>query len=361
MDQSVVSVPVGMLPTMDKRLADNHVATTEDPVSLGGTRSDGDSWDLASSVGATATMSAAARAIATREDPSFFSDSFAEPLVRAVGIEFLTRLASGELPTDGLVEPTWVEVGKVRGRFYDEFFGTAANAGITQAVIMAAGLDSRAYRLAWPDAAVVYEIDQSRVIEFKTHAMAKLGALPTAERRVVPADLRDDWPRALIEVGFDRTRPTAWSAEGLLGYLPPDSQDELLTTITEYSAPGSRVATESRPYPRAGQSEATKARLVQMTERWRAHGFAPDLAGTRYDGHRNEAAPYLAALGWETHTHSIGELLATHDLDSLVDDDLRVGDTLLVTGIRPKPTGGQLPCLTRSESRQAASLPRCRK
>lgn len=277
-------------------------------------------------------MSAAARAIATREDRSLLDDPFAEPLVRAVGIDFLTRLATGEVPPDDLVEPTWIDVGKVRGKFYDEFFLDATSAGIAQIVILASGLDSRAYRLAWPAATVVYEVDQPQVVEFKTRTLAELGAAPTADRRVVAADLRDDWPNALRATGFDPTTPTAWSAEGLLGYLPPEAQDRLLDTITELSATGSRVATESKPNPRPGQDDKTKDRLHRMSECWREHGFAPDMAGVRYYGGRNEAAPYLTGLGWELAASSIRDLFAANNLPSIEGDDIRMGETLYVSG-----------------------------
>ncbi len=124
------------------------------------TRHDGDIWDLASSVGATATMAAAARATATRADRRLIDDPFPEPLVRAVGIDLLTRLAAGDVPPDGLVEQVAIDVAKVRARFYDAFFLDATNAGITQVVILASGLDSRAYRLPWPAGTVVYELDR---------------------------------------------------------------------------------------------------------------------------------------------------------------------------------------------------------
>jgi len=220
-------------------------------------RTDNDTWDLASSVGATATMVAAARAIATTADDALINDPFAEPLVRAVGVEFFTKLASGELKTEDL-DADNVSVGMarmtdnmaVRTKFFDEFFTDAAAAGIQQAVILASGLDSRAYRLAWPAGTTVYEIDQPEVIEFKTKTLAEFGAEPTADRRTVAVDLRFDWPSALIAAGFDPSKPTAWSAEGLLGYLPPEAQDKLLDTITELSAVGSRVAVESTPRDR---------------------------------------------------------------------------------------------------------------
>ncbi|WP_406636772.1 SAM-dependent methyltransferase [Amycolatopsis sp. WGS_07] len=296
-------------------------------------RHDGDTWDLASSVGATATMAAAARAIATREDSSLFSDRFAEPLVQAVGVDLLAKLATGETSSGGLVGQIWIDAAKIRGKFYDEFFLAAANAGVTQAVILASGLDSRAYRLPWPAGTVVYEVDQPPVVEFKAAALAELGAEPTADRRPVAIDLRDDWPAALRAAGFDPARPTAWSAEGLLGYLPPEAQDRLLDTITELSAPGSRVATENRPNPRPGDEDKTKERLDRISAQWRGEGFDTDMTRLRYFGERNEAEPYLTGLGWAVDGSSVRELLAAHGLPPLQDDDLRMGDLRYISGV----------------------------
>ena len=213
------------------------------------TRTDQDSWDLASSVGATATMVAAARALASEGTDPIIDDPFAAPLVRAVGLEFFRRLVDGEVaPADAQDGERDLQLETdsiaVRTRFFDDFFLNAARDGIRQSVILAAGLDARAYRLSWPPGSVVYEVDQPKVVEFKTAAMAQLGATPTADRRTVSVDLRDDWPAALRRSGFDPTRPTSWSAEGLLMYLPPEAQDRLFDNITELSAPGSLLATE---------------------------------------------------------------------------------------------------------------------
>jgi methyltransferase (TIGR00027 family) len=109
-----------------------------------------------------------------------------------------------------------------RTRYFDSFFLDATQAGIRQAVILASGLDARAYRLAWPADMTVFEIDQPRVIEFKSTTLAGLRAAPTADLRTVSIDLRLDWPAALRDAGLDSDRPTAWIAEGLFGYLPPE-------------------------------------------------------------------------------------------------------------------------------------------
>nr|WP_090339987.1 class I SAM-dependent methyltransferase [Mycolicibacterium malmesburyense]CRL68765.1 methyltransferase [Mycolicibacterium malmesburyense] len=309
-------------------------------------RTENDTWDLASSVGATATMVAAARAIASTVEDPLISDPYAEPLVRAVGVDFFSRLASGELKLEDLdTEPSdsGAAVGMarmtdnmaVRTRFFDEFFLAAGEAGIRQAVILASGLDARAYRLAWPAGTTVYEIDQPEVIAFKTQTLAELGAEPTAQRRTVAIDLRFDWPAALKAAGFDPTAPTAWSAEGLLGYLPPEAQDKLLDTITELSAPGSRVAVESGPSGvDPADREKVLARMQESARRWREHGFELDFAELIYLGDRNEAGTYLEERGWRLARRTVGELLAESGLPQLPDDDeVRFGDLQYVTGI----------------------------
>lgn len=288
------------------------------------TRSDSDTWDLASSVGATATMVAAARALATRDTNPIINDPFAAALVRAVGIDFFTRVVDGEIePTDigetgnGELQ-TETDSLAVRTRFFDEFFTDATAAGINQAVILAAGLDARAYRLAWPPGSVVYEVDQPKVVAFKTETMAGLGATPTAERRTVSIDLREDWPAALRNSGFDDTKPAAWSAEGLLMYLPPEAQDRLFNHITALSAPGSRLATEY--HPDSGPTMAERGQA--MSDRWADLGCDVDLSGLFYEGERNSVADYLSDRGWQVVTRARRELFGDYGRAFPADDEL---------------------------------------
>lgn len=314
-----------------------------------GPRYEGDTWDLASSVGATATMVAAARAIASTGDGALISDPYAEPLVRAVGVDFFTRLAGGELTLEELDGDTsdGATVGMarmtdnmaVRTKFFDEFFEAAGVAGVRQAVILASGLDARAYRLAWPAGTTVFEIDQPDVIAFKSQAMADLGAEPTAQRRAVAIDLRFDWPAALRAAGFDPALPTAWSAEGLLGYLPPEAQDKLLDTITELSAPGSWVAVESGPASSdPDDREKVLARMQESAQRWRQHGFELDFSELVYIGDRNEAGAYLENRGWRLTRRTVGDLLAENGLPPLPEDDEagRFGEMQYISGILEK-------------------------
>src|SRR5947209_349850 len=261
-------------------------------------RTDKDTWDLASSVGATATAVAASRAMASQHPDALLNDPWADPLVRAVGIDTFVKLIDGEIGHSDeslLKRRAMNEQITVRTRFFDDFFVQATGAGIRQAVILASGLDTRAYRLPWPSGTNVFEIDQPEVIAFKTETLADLGAEPTAQRITVAVDLRDDWPAALVDAGFDPRQPTTWSAEGLLVYLPPDAQDRLFDNIAALSAPGSRVATEHMDMRDAPADWAER-----LTERAQRIGSNINLAELFYTGDRSPAADYLAAHGWRT-------------------------------------------------------------
>jgi methyltransferase (TIGR00027 family) len=268
-------------------------------------RTDNDSWDLASSVGATATMVAAQRVLSHREQ--LIDDPYAEPLVRAVGVSFMNQLLDGEISFED-VDPRFTvrraaEGMAVRTRFFDQMFTDAAKHGVRQAVILAAGLDARAYRLPWRDGTVVFEVDQPDVIEFKTQTMAGLGAAPKATRKVVAVDLREDWPKALLDNGFDPKQPTAWSAEGLLIYLPSDAQDKLFDNITALSAPGSRLATERVPDVDAFAA----ARPKEIADKMKELGSEIDFDDLVYKGARTNVIDYLAEHGWTVSVQSAQE------------------------------------------------------
>jgi len=277
-------------------------------------RSENDTWDLATSVGATATMVAAGRARATRD--KLIDDPFAEPLVRAVGVEFFTRWAAAELDPADVDVPgaAWgmqrmTDMLAARTRYIDGFFAEAATAGVRQVVLLAAGLDARAYRLPWAAGTTVFEIDQPQVLDFKAVTIAQLGANPTAEVRPVPIDLRHDWPSALRQAGFDTAAPAAWAAEGLLGFLPPDAQDRLLDNITELSADGSRLVAEV--FLNSGVNAQA---LNAATARWQEHGLDVALDDLGFPGARNDAATYLEARGWQPVRTPLNQLLGEHGL-----------------------------------------------
>ncbi|ABK68210.1 SAM-dependent methyltransferase [Mycobacterium avium subsp. hominissuis 101] len=287
-----------------------------------------DTWGPATSVGTTATMAAAARAIATRD--GVINDPFAEPLVRAVGVNFLTRWAIGELvASDVDVEGSPWGLAQMpaaiaaRTRYFDEFYADAAAAGIRQAVILASGLDTRAYRLDWPAGMTVFEIDQPAVVEFKTTALARLAAEPKADLRTVAVDLRDDWSTALATAGLDSSKPTAWIAEGLFGYLAPEAQDRLLDAVTALSTPGSRLGSEAVPDTADMDPHAARQRMRAATAKWRDHGFELDVDVISFAGERHDVGAYLQALGWTTVATPMAELLADQGLPAIAraDDD----------------------------------------
>ncbi|MHA0285835.1 SAM-dependent methyltransferase [Mycobacterium sp. C3-094] len=303
-------------------------------------RTDNDTWDLASSVGATATMVAAARAVASRAEKRVINDPFAEPLVRAVGVDFFTKLATGELSAEDLdvnedgQNPVGVtnfaDMMAGRTKFFDDFFADAAAGGIRQAVILASGLDARGYRLDWPADMAVFEIDQPDVIAFKRQTLAGLGAEPTADLRTVAIDLRQDWPRALAEAGFDANRPTAWIAEGLMGYLPPEAQDRLLDQISELSAPGSRVAVEAVPTQQQADQEEMRERMQASTDQWREHGFDLEFSDLVFFGERADVAEYLTGRGWTAQATPANDLLRRYGLTP-IDADQGFADVSYVS------------------------------
>ncbi|OBB91774.1 class I SAM-dependent methyltransferase [Mycobacterium sp. 852002-30065_SCH5024008] len=261
-------------------------------------RSAGDSWAITELVGATALGVAASRAAETAGSNPLIRDEFARVLVSSAGPAW-ARLTDPELAwLDGdeqgrRAHRIGIDYQAVRTHFFDEYFADAVQAGIRQAVILAAGLDSRAFRLHWPDGTAVYEIDQPKVLEYKTSILQQHGAAPAASRRPVPVDLRDDWPAALAAAGFDRTRPTAWLAEGLLPYLPSDAQDRLFEMFTALSAPGSRVAIEAFGL----NSRSNSQRWLRMRERL---GLDVNVqALTYHEPDRSDAAQWLTDHGWQ--------------------------------------------------------------
>ena len=216
-------------------------------------RTDNDSWDITESVGATALGVAAARAAETESDHPLISDPFARVFLDTVGDGEWDWFGAPDLPAEVVeAEPalplrmkSMVSYFASRTLFFDTLFLDAANAGIRQVVILAAGLDARSWRLPWPDGVTVFELDQLRVLDFKASTLHEHGAEPTCHRVGVPVDLRQDWPKALQQAGFDASAPSAWSAEGLLMYLPATAQELLFDRIQGLTAAGSRVGIEA--------------------------------------------------------------------------------------------------------------------
>lgn len=298
-------------------------------------RTHDDEWDLASSVGATATFVATGRALASRDPNGLINDPFAEPLVRAVGVEFFVKMLDGEIDLSAIENASpermqaMINGMAVRTKYFDDYFLNATRDGVRQAVILASGLDARAYRLPWPTGTVVYELDQPQVIDFKTTTLAGVGAEPTATRRTIAIDLRQDWPAALTAAGLDTSAPTAWLAEGLLIYLPPEAQDRLFDNITELSAPGSKIATEFVP----GIIDFDADKMREATSSFREQGVDVDLTSLVYAGERNHVVDYLTGKGWDVEGVTRTELLERHGMDVLaLENDDPLGEIIFISG-----------------------------
>lgn len=260
------------------------------------TRSEGDSWDIVSSVGYTALGVSAQRAVESERSDALIDDPFAKHFVLAAGEPHLIEtITKRDAPQASPFE--YLRGMGMRTRFFDEFFLEAAASGIRQAVILAAGLDARAHRLAWPAGVTVYELDQPQVLAFKDGVYAQQGAEPTCDRRTVAVDLRDDWPAALKEAGFDAGQPTAWSAEGLLPYLPAAAQELLFERMVELSAPGSRAAIEG-PTGTLGMSQFAK---VEQKYRSEKDTFGKiDITELFYDEEKTPPIEWFSVRGWST-------------------------------------------------------------
>ena len=266
-------------------------------------RSDNDTWDITTSVGSTALLVAAARALEAQRDEPLAVDRYADLFCRAVGGSWADVL-DGNAPEHRLTS----DFGGVfqtflgaRTGFFDDYFRRASAQGVRQMVILAAGLDCRAYRLDWPADTVMFELDQPQVLEFKRSVLADHGASPSAERREIAVDLREDWPKALLHSGFDPAEPSAWLAEGLLTYLPGSAQEQLYAGIDSLATPGSQVALEEMQPLSADALEAKRAEE-------RAAG---DRAGKFFSLISNEmpreAVDWFGEHGWDAEVISAAE------------------------------------------------------
>jgi methyltransferase (TIGR00027 family) len=288
-----------------------------------------DSWDIATSVGATAVMVALARAAETASADPLIRDQFAEPLVSTPELSGVREQVTAwwtpepDDPDGGAADSQqMINYQAVRTHFFDAYFADAVAAGIRQVVILAAGLDSRAYRLDWPAGTAVYEIDLPKVLEYKAETLAGHGATPIADRRPVPVDLRHDWPQALRDAGFDASLPTAWLAEGLLPFLPAAAQEAMFTSIDSLSGSGSRLAVENFGVDAEKRQEAEE-KWAELRAKREARGqdtsFNPFDLWFEDEG-RPDCGDWFAAHGWTTRTVNAREEAARLGREPQSDD-----------------------------------------
>jgi methyltransferase (TIGR00027 family) len=282
---------------------------------MSGLRTHDDTWDIATSVGTTAVMVAAARAVETDRPDPLIRDPYAKLLVTQAGAGVWESMLDDTLvekvqafdPEAGAIFQHMRSYQAVRTHFFDAHFAGAVAAGIRQVVILASGLDSRAYRLDWPTGTTVYEIDQPKVLAYKSETLASHGVTPSADRHEVPIDLRQDWPAALIAEGFDPKAPTAWLAEGLLMYLPADAQDRLFAQITELSAPGSRIAAETAASHADERRQAMRDRFDRIIAQLGIERTVDIQELIYHDDDRADLVDWLNEHGWRATGQNSGD------------------------------------------------------
>ncbi len=289
-------------------------------------RTDNDTWEITESVGATALGVASSRAAETRSDDPLIRDPFAQVFLDAAGDGMWNWHSAGQLPPEVIeAEPlvplqmqAMVSYMACRTAFFDNFFLDATRAGIRQAVILAAGLDARSWRLPWPDGVTVYELDQPKVLDFKESTLAEHGAEPACSRVAVPVDLRHDWPTALLQAGFDPSALSVWSAEGITPYLPAAAQDLLLQRVHELTVGGSRVAVEALG-PDFADPEVRAKRRERM-DRIRAVMAKVDPSRELprndelwYFEEREDVGEWFTRHGWDVTVTTTPELMASYD------------------------------------------------
>lgn len=307
-------------------------------------RRDDDTWDITESVGATALSVARARAVESASASRLFTDPYAEFFVEAAvaagwrppfAAETLAQVTGDPVVTAQM--QAMAAYIAARTRYFDEFFTTAGANGIDQVVILAAGLDTRAWRLPWISGTAIYELDQPKVLEFKAAVLARHHAQPGAHYVPVPVDLRHDWPEALRASGFDSGTPTAWLAEGLLPYLRSADQDLLFERIDGLSAGSSRLAVEA-----FGPEFFDPERLARRREQLRAVREAataeglevPETEALWYLEPRADVSGWLADRGWDVDAVGSADLMARYHRSAPAGAGDAAPESLFIEAIR---------------------------
>jgi methyltransferase (TIGR00027 family) len=310
-------------------MSERERAQPEEPTQREQAGGPGQEWDIVSGVGLTALAGAAARAIESSRPDRLIEDPFAAAFVEAAQppVPMPTRMPDPAGPLSDWDAAAVHASGYMglRARFFDDYLAGACSEGVRQAVVLAAGLDTRAFRLDWPAGVRLFELDQPKVLEFKDAVLGESGARPRCARTPVPTDLRGDWLDQLLGAGFDPGVPTVWLAEGLLPYLPPEAQQQLFSHIHQLSAAGSHLAVERLVRV---DDFADNSQLQALAAR-----FGIDLASLLYTDERPDPADWLAEQGWSVNTESASvtaeryqRALTDPRMSAHLDPELRVSD-----------------------------------
>jgi methyltransferase (TIGR00027 family) len=257
------------------------------------------------------------RAVESGRPDRLFDDPYAQAFVDAARAELADPSGSDNQRARSELGALFYTHAVVRTRFYDEFLLGAAGTGCTQVVLLAAGLDTRAFRLPWPERTQVFELDLPEVLAFKERVLTGRAARPACARTVAAVDLRTDWTGRLRSAGFDSSVPTVWLAEGLMVYLSAAEATTLLESVGKLSAPGSRLSFEQASDTDGGP--LARARALPGAGRWVA--LLKGGLGDRTPG-------WLADHGWDHEIHARAALASAYGRD---DDESSTGGFLTAT------------------------------
>jgi methyltransferase (TIGR00027 family) len=259
-----------------------------------------------SAVGLTALGVAWARAVESRRPDRLFDDPLAAKVVQRAHRELEETFGSGARgagqsgPVDEETRRAFLQYAAVRTRYFDDCLLDACTAGCRQVVILAAGMDARAFRLPWPAGIQLYELDRTDVLAVKEDVVVNEGLRPRCQRRTVTADVTADWAAALRTAGFPAGQQTSWLAEGLLTYLSPEDGDALVSTAGQLSGSGSTLALEV-----IRASDLSHGRLRDLADRMAGFG-APWRSGV------DDPAGWLAGYGWHARVDNPYEVAARY-------------------------------------------------
>ncbi|MCC5603180.1 SAM-dependent methyltransferase [Nostoc favosum] len=192
---------------------------------------------MLSSVGLTSLYVAAARAYETEYRQRLFVDTYARSFAGDTGFALFSDLRSF---SPGLSANDPHPGISIRTRFFDDALLMAVHElSLKQVVLVASGMDARAFRLPWMDGVQLFEVDRQEIFQYKEPILLNLNARAKCIRKVVVTDLEQNWATALTDVGFDRHKPAAFLFEGLMFYLKPATVATVLETLQSLACPGS--------------------------------------------------------------------------------------------------------------------------
>ncbi|WP_329437232.1 class I SAM-dependent methyltransferase [Streptomyces sp. NBC_01280] len=273
-----------------------------------------------SGVWATAVGVARVRARETAREDALFRDPLALAFATAGGVG-----PDSPPPERGNEEERRRRLGVassiiIRTKFLDDLLDRATEAGIRQVVLLGAGMDSRAFRMSWPAATTLFEVDTAEPLGFKASVLRQEGAVPGCERITVAVDLREDWPGALAAAGHDPALPTVWIAEGLLIYLPEDAVDLLLDRVGGLSATGSRM----------GLTLGSRGVLARF-----ADDAAPGSPASMWVSEMPEdPVGWLSGLGWDAEAFTVRDRAAAYGRPITTPPQLDEGPGGLISAVR---------------------------